>query len=134
MFAQVDEEFLQIARQDHSPDGSTALLGVILNARLTVANIGDSIATLVRTDGSWEQMNSEHWPNRYDERCRIEAAKGCVFKNRVNGELSVSRAFGDIEMKDFVISEPECNTISITDREDLLILASDGIHRSYTQD
>jgi len=30
---------------------------------------------------------------------RIEAANGCVFNNRVNGELSVSRAFGDFEMK-----------------------------------
>jgi len=77
-------------------------------------------------------MNSEHSPNRVDERQRIEYANGSVFNNRVNGELSVSRAFGDIAMKDFVISEPECETIPLTHREDLLILASDGIHRSYT--
>ena len=67
-----------------------------------------------------------------DERRRIEYADGNVWNNRVNGKLSVSRAFGDIEMKDFVISEPECETIPLTHREDLLILASDGIHRSYT--
>ena len=79
-------------------------------------------------------MNSEHSPNRPDERWRIEAANGCVFKNRVNGELSVSRAIGDIELKEFVISEPECRTIPLTHNDDLLILASDGIHRSYTQD
>ena len=60
MFKQVDEEFLSIARQDCSPDGSTCLLGIILNGRLTVANIGDSIATMVRKDGSWEQLNDEH--------------------------------------------------------------------------
>jgi len=72
-----------------------------------VANIGDSIATLAKKDGSWVQMNSEHKPNRPDERMRIENANGDVFHNRINGELSVSRAFGDYEMKDLVISEPE---------------------------
>ena len=134
VFKQVDEEFLQIARQDCSPDGTTCLLGMLLNGRLTLANIGDSVATLVRRDGSWMQLNQEHSPNRQDERVRIEAANGHVFNNRVNGELSVSRAFGDIEMKEFVISEPECRTIPLTQAEDLLVLASDGIHRSYTQD
>jgi len=43
----VDNEFLSIAAKDHSPDGSTALLAVLLNGRLTIANLGDSIATLV---------------------------------------------------------------------------------------
>lgn len=125
---------MSIARQDCSPDGSTCLLGVVLNGRLTVANIGDSIATLVRRDGSWVQMNSEHSPNRPDERQRIEAANGFVFHNRINGELSVSRAFGDMEMKELVISEPECRSCQLSRDEDLLVLASDGIHRSYSQD
>ena len=54
VFKQLDDEFLAIARQDCSPDGATCLLGLILNGRLTVANIGDSIATLTHKDGSWE--------------------------------------------------------------------------------
>lgn len=53
VFKQLDEQFLSIARQDCSPDGATCLLGVVLNGRLTIANIGDSIATLVRKDGTW---------------------------------------------------------------------------------
>ena len=104
----------------------------MLNGRLTVANIGDSIATLTQKNGSWQQLNTEHTPNRPDERQRIEAANGSVFHNRINGELSVSRAFGDFEMKELVISEPEGRTQVITRDDDLLILASDGIHRSYT--
>ena len=123
---------MQVARQDCSPDGSTCLLGLVLNGRLTLANIGDSIATLTRKDGTWQQLNSEHAPSRTDERLRIEAAKGSVFQNRVNGELSVSRAFGDYEMKELIISEPEGHTQPITADDDLLILASDGIYRSYT--
>jgi len=134
VFRQVDEEFLQLARQDCSTDGATCLLGMVLNGRLTIANIGDSIATLVRKDGSWVQLNAEHKPNRPDERMRIEASNGSVYHNRVNGELSVSRAFGDIEMKQLIISDPECRTMGLTRDEDLLILASDGIHQSYSQE
>ena len=99
MFKQLDEQFLSIARQDCSPDGSTCLLALVLNGWLTVANIGDSIATLAHKDGSWVQLNSEHSPNRQDERDRIEAANGYVLNERINNELSVSRAFGDYEMK-----------------------------------
>ena len=107
MFKQLDDEFLAVARQEVSTDGSTALMGLILNGRLTVANIGDSIATLVKKEGAWVQLNVEHTPMRPEERHRIEAANGSVFHNRINGELSVSRAFGDFEMKELIISEPE---------------------------
>jgi len=43
----------------------------------------------------------------------------------------VSRAFGNIEMKDLVISEPEGQTWPLTQNDDLLILSSDGLYRSY---
>ena len=114
MFKNLDEQFLQVARQECSPDGSTCLMGLILNGRLTIANMGDSIATLAKRDGSWEQLNVEHAPSRPDERSRIEASGGSVFCDRINGELSVSRAFGDIDLKELVISEPEGLTIPIT--------------------
>ena len=87
MFKQLDEDFLACCRQDGSTDGSTCLLGLIFNGRLTIANIGDSVATLAHKDGSWEQLNVKHNPNRHDERQRIEAANGVVFHDRVNGEL-----------------------------------------------
>ena len=76
VFKQLDEDFLACCRQDGSTDGSTCLLGMIFNGRLTIANIGDSVATLARKDGSWEQLNAKHNPNRPDERMRIEAANG----------------------------------------------------------
>ena len=132
MFRQVDQEFLYNARQDGSEDGATCLMGLVLNGRLTVANLGDSIATVVRNNGCWEQLNTIHEPDRHDEKERILQANGWVLKNRVNGELSVSRAFGDKEMKSLIICEPECRTIQMEQDHHLLILASDGIHRSYT--
>lgn len=134
VFNQVDNEFLQVARHEISTDGSTCLMGLVCNGRLTVANIGDSIATLVKKDGSWSQMNTEHSPNCPQERARIEASNGSVIKDRVNGRLAVARAFGDFEMKDLVISDPQCRSMPITKEDDFLVLASDGIFRTYSQD
>ena len=39
-----------------------------------------------------------------------------------------------MEMKDLVISEPEGQTWPLTQNDDLLILASDGLYRSYSQE
>jgi serine/threonine protein phosphatase PrpC len=51
--------------------GSTCILGVIMHGKLTIANLGDSVATLVRKDSSWTKLNEEHTPNRPDEQIRI---------------------------------------------------------------
>lgn len=115
-------------------DGTTCLLGLILSGKLTIANLGDSVATLVRKDSSWKKLNEEHTPDRPDERMRIENSNGTVFAKRIRGDLGVSRAFGNIEMKDLVISEPEGQTWPLSSNDDLLILASDGLYRSYSQE
>lgn len=46
----------------------------------------------------------------------------------------MTRAFGDFEHKDLIIAEPESYTSDIGADDDLLILASDGIYRSYTRE
>ena len=46
----------------------------------------------------------------------------------------MTRAFGDIEYKDLIIAEPETCTQAITADDDLLILASDGIYKSYSRE
>ena len=45
------------AKQNLITDGSTCVLGLIHNGQLTVANVGDSVATLVKKDGSCRQLN-----------------------------------------------------------------------------
>ncbi|URD99635.1 Stage II sporulation protein E (SpoIIE) [Musa troglodytarum] len=86
-----------------SPDlgrgGSTAVTAILINGRkLWVANIGDSRAVL---------------------------AKGDV--PRVNGQLAVSRAFGDKSLKSHLRSDPDIHFENVTGETELLILASDGI-------
>lgn len=46
---------------------------------------------------------------------------------RVNGQLAVSRAFGDKNLKTHLRSDPDIQCADITPDVELLILASDGL-------
>ena len=70
MLKETDEEFLEIAREYKYTDGSTCVLGLIMNNKLTLANIGDSTALLVRNSNVIE-LTSEHNYSRLDEYKRI---------------------------------------------------------------
>ena len=51
---------------------------------------------------------------------------------RVSGVLSVSRAIGDISYKEYISSEPEISSIQISHQDQLLILSTDGLYKSYS--
>ncbi|KAJ1479418.1 phosphatase 2C-like domain-containing protein [Baffinella frigidus] len=56
------------------------------------------------------QLTEDHKPDREDETRRIEALGGYVMDlgvPRVMGYLAVSRAMGDVDLKQFVVAEPE---------------------------
>ncbi|GMQ01593.1 hypothetical protein CsSME_00048175 [Camellia sinensis var. sinensis] len=118
----------------HSPDlgrgGSTAVTAIIINGRkLWVANVGDSRAVLSR-GGQAIQLTIDHEPNT--ERGSIEDRGGFVSNMpgdvaRVNGQLAVSRAFGDKNLKSHLRSDPDVTNADIDGDTDLLILASDGL-------
>lgn len=46
---------------------------------------------------------------------------------RVNGQLAVSRAFGDKSLKSHLRSDPDIRHADIDHNTDILILASDGL-------
>jgi serine/threonine protein phosphatase PrpC len=50
-----------------------------------------------------QQLTRDHHPDRDDERFRVENAGGYVLEwggvPRVNGQLAVSRAIGDLHLK-----------------------------------
>ncbi|KAL0384469.1 UNVERIFIED_CONTAM: putative protein phosphatase 2C 10 [Sesamum radiatum] len=118
----------------HSPDlgrgGSTAVTAILINSRhLWVANVGDSRGVLSRR-GQAIQMTVDHEPNT--ERGSIEDRGGFVSNMpgdvaRVNGQLAVSRAFGDKNLKTHLRSDPDITSAKIDADTDLLILASDGL-------
>lgn len=135
----LDDEFLQFARQQQPrcKAGSTLLLSLIQNGRFTIANIGDSSAMLLKQNGKMLKLTDEQTPNRDDEYNRIVRNNGFVsMKNdvaRVDGSLAVSRAIGDIQYKQYVISQPETYNYQIQPIDDLLILSTDGLYLVFSE-
>ncbi|KAH9729676.1 hypothetical protein KPL70_009419 [Citrus sinensis] len=80
-----------------------------------------------------KELTRDHHPDREDERYRVEAAGGYVLQwggvSRVNGQLAVSRAIGDLSYKSYgVISVPEVTDWqSLTANDSYLVAASDGV-------
>ncbi|KAE9591845.1 hypothetical protein Lal_00038712 [Lupinus albus] len=118
----------------HDPDlgrgGSTAVTAILINnQKLWVANVGDSRAVLSK-GGVAIQMSIDHEPNT--ERGFIENKGGFVSNlpgdvARVNGQLAVSRAFGDKNLKSHLRADPDVEQDDIDSDSELLILASDGV-------
>ncbi|GMY39047.1 probable protein phosphatase 2C 9 [Fagus crenata] len=118
----------------HNPDlgrgGSTAVTAILIDSRkLWIANVGDSRAVLSKR-GQAIQMTTDHEPNT--ERSSIEDRGGFVSNMpgdvaRVNGQLAVSRAFGDKNLKTHLRSDPDVQNTEIDQDTDLLVLASDGL-------
>ncbi|XP_038987850.1 uncharacterized protein LOC103718236 isoform X3 [Phoenix dactylifera] len=99
------------------------------------------ISELANYDGPTyyvKELTMDHHPDREDERSRVEAAGGYVLEwagvLRINGELAVSRAIGDVPFKNYgVISTPEVTDWqSLTSNDSYLIAASDGIFEKMT--
>ncbi|CAN6932259.1 hypothetical protein F2Q70_00043283 [Brassica cretica] len=127
-YEKTDQDIL--SHSDLGRGGSTAVTAILLNGRhLWVANVGDSRAVLSQ-GGQAIQMTIDHEPNT--ERLSIEDKGGFVSNMpgdvpRVNGQLAVSRAFGDKSLKTHLRSDPDVKDSSIDDRTDVLVLASDGL-------
>jgi len=108
-FEETEAEILQQAVANRWRDGCTAVCALLSDDNLVVGNLGDSRAVLCqggRTKGQKFvalRLSEDHKPELPSETARIVAAGGfvrCVQGIwRLNGELSLSRALGDVEFK-----------------------------------
>jgi len=133
MCLELDEQFLE----EHGDGGTTGTFAIIEpglhDYRVTVCNVGDSRTLIVR-DGRLLFVTDDHKPQNPSERERIERAGGVVRMNRVDGDLAVSRAFGDGFFKknrddpraQKVIAVPDI-TRHTCSRGDLILIACDGV-------
>mmetsp|Transcript_23200 Transcript_23200/g.61780 ORF Transcript_23200/g.61780 Transcript_23200/m.61780 type:complete len:452 (+) Transcript_23200:83-1438(+) len=127
------------------PDGigCTAVVCCVQADTLIVANAGDSRAVLCR-GGLAVDLSKDHKPEDPLEIDRISRAGGWVERedhgttvvHRVNGDLSLSRAIGDLEYKQDrgrsagaqVISvEPDVQVVQRQPADEFLVIACDGI-------
>lgn len=137
-FSKTDMLFLEKSNRENLKSGTTAVC-VLLRPKeqmLYVAWLGDSQALLVR-NGQAVHVVNPHKPDRQDERERIEDMGGCVLfwgTWRVNGQLAVSRAIGDLGYKPYVTSEPDVTAVPLDGTEDFLVLACDGLWDFVTEE
>ena len=132
--------------------GSCASIVLIKNKKCIIANVGDSRCILFKNKRLFF-ATKDHKPNSHSEKRRIESAGGSVFQStaivplyqngkmiempwRVNpGRLSVSRTFGDIEIKlekfggkkNVVVSTPDIVEFELNDQYNFLVIACDGV-------
>lgn len=113
-------------------DGSTAIVAILRQDQLYVANTGDSRA-IVCEDATPIPLSTDHKPMDLKEMNRIRAAGGDVFLGRVQGILAVARAFGDIDFKGesgetgFITCEPDIKMWTINEKTEFIVLACDGV-------
>jgi len=119
--------------------GCTAVAALVRGRDLVVAWAGDSRGVLSRK-GKAVPLSTDHKPNQERERSRITQAGGFV-KNmgghyRVNGNLNLSRAIGDLKYKanqsirpeeQIITANPDITQNVIGPEDEFMVLACDGI-------
>ena len=94
---------------------------------LYTANLGDSRVVLC-SQGIAECLTKDHRADDKIECARVIRNGGSIRNQRVEGVLSVTRAFGDRELKRYVCAHPyTTETIVDINKDEFLILACDGL-------
>ena len=116
--------------------GSTACVSIMSKedkkTYLWMVNVGDSRGILCNKDGLAVQLSKDHKPNTPEERTRIEQLGGKDYIKydgvdwRVK-DLSLSRAFGDLECCPYVSHLPQIYRYKVSSEDKFLIKACDGL-------
>ncbi|ATZ48811.1 Bcptc3 [Botrytis cinerea B05.10] len=134
-FLATDRAILMDPRYEEEVSGCTASVGIISHKKIYVGNAGDSRSVL-GVKGRAKPLSFDHKPQNEGEKARINAAGGFVDFGRVNGNLALSRAIGDFEFKksaelspeqQIVTAFPDVTVHDITDDDEFLVVACDGI-------
>ncbi|KAI9376216.1 hypothetical protein BJX61DRAFT_445328 [Aspergillus egyptiacus] len=129
-----DQKRVRLNKEDLQSGGVATVL-YLNNMDLYAANIGDCQAILVKSDGSMRYLTKNHNPAEAEERARIRAAGGFVSRNgKLNDFLPVSRSFGYFHLMPAVIAAPHTMHVSLTEQDEMVILASKELWDYVTPD
>ncbi|KAH9744091.1 putative protein phosphatase 2C 52 [Citrus sinensis] len=144
-YKSMDKELKSHPNLDCFCSGSTAVTIVKQGSNLFMGYIGDSRAVMGSKDSNDSmvaiQLTVDLKPDLPREAERIKRCKGRVFALQDEPEvprvwlpfddapgLAMARAFGDFCLKEYgVISIPEFSHRLLTDRDQFIVLASDGV-------
>ena len=115
--------------------GSTACLCIHFldlsnKDRLWVLNVGDSRLVKCNEQNIAEQLTNDHKPSQPSEKMRIEKLGGKIEFDGIDWrikDLSLSRAFGDLDSRPYITHLPQIFNYKITSKDKFLILACDGL-------
>jgi serine/threonine protein phosphatase PrpC len=148
----LENEALNIYGDLGDTSGSCGIIVLIQDKKCIIGNVGDSRCVLFKNKRLF-YSTTDHKPNSYIEKRRIELAGGSIYKSksviplyqngkqieipwRVNpGRLSVSRTFGDVEaklekfggQKGVVVSTPDIVEYELNDQYNFIVIGCDGI-------
>ena len=111
--------------------GATACIIYITNENnkkiLYSVNVGDTRSVLIKNN-EYRRLSYDHRASDPNEYNRIMNEGGIVFAGRVYGQLMLSRAFGDWELKSYGVScEPHITRVELNDDDKYLVVATDGV-------
>ncbi|CAI0424059.1 unnamed protein product [Linum tenue] len=144
-FKEMDQELSLDASIDSYCSGATGVTVTKKGRHLLIANLGDSRAVLCSRGNKNQlipiQLTVDLKPNVPSEAERIKKNNGRVFAMEEEPEifriwmpdedcpgLAMARAFGDFCLKDYgLISTPEVSYRRLTNNDEFVVLATDGI-------
>eukprot|EP01105_Mastigella_eilhardi_P002651 TRINITY_DN1336_c0_g1_i4.p1 TRINITY_DN1336_c0_g1~~TRINITY_DN1336_c0_g1_i4.p1 ORF type:complete len:423 (-),score=87.23 TRINITY_DN1336_c0_g1_i4:283-1551(-) len=121
------------------PGGTTALVALLLKDTCYIANVGDTHAVVIRSDGTHSRLSTEHRPSVPSEADLVRSRGGRVTETRppgrpdapavvrVNDIISVSRALGDKDLSALLSSEPSIASFALDASARFLVVACDGV-------
>lgn len=114
--------------------GSTALNIIFYKSnnkiKYYINNVGDCRCVKCNKNNIAIPLTKDHKPNSYDEKKRIEKLDGKIYFDGYDwriGDLSVSRAFGDIDNYPYVSYKPDIYNGELKSDDKFIILACDGL-------
>ncbi|KAL4432611.1 hypothetical protein ABPG74_004904 [Tetrahymena malaccensis] len=161
-FVKAEDAFIKITESQIPLDksGSCAIVVMLINEQIYVANLGDSRAVLSQNNGQKViGLTVDHKPNHPDEEKRIIMNGGKIYQSQIPtmqpkqypqfvkgphrvlpGRLAVSRTLGDIEAKlkkyggnsKVILCEPEITQFQLSQEHDFIMLGCDGIFDKLT--
>jgi len=119
--------------------GCTACIALILGDRIFVSNSGDA-RCVISSEAKAVQVTVDHKIRLQSEKERILKAGGHIIRGRVEGNLNVTRAIGDLKLKRNMAIPPEEQMISavpdvferrIMPEDEFLMLGCDGVFDTW---
>lgn len=102
------------------------------NEYLNVLNTGDSRCIICKNNIAIP-LTKDHKPNWPEEKARIESLGGEIYFDGWDwriGDLSVSRAFGDVSSEPFLTCMPDIFRYKLTKNDKFIVLSCDGLYEA----